>query len=128
MNSNSADIIQSRGDVTFNLRGNISLLSGTIGYVSLNELTRPSTIYNINESNNILNLRVVKNGTTVINNIFTITAGNYNVTQLKDAMNTAFSDLSIDVTFNGITVDYNDKTLLHFLKQRFSYCCNINCV
>ena len=54
LNSNAADIISSRGDITFNLRRDISLPSGTIGYVSLNELTVPNTNYNINTSNNKL--------------------------------------------------------------------------
>ena len=43
LNSNSADNVRSHGDVTFNLRKNICLPSGTIGYVSLNELTIPNT-------------------------------------------------------------------------------------
>ena len=110
LNSNSADIIQSRGDITFNLRRNISLPSGVTGYVSLNELTIPNTNYNINSTNNKLNLEVIKNNTIVITQVFTITPGNYTVTQFKDALNAAFEDVSVDVTFNSITVDYNDKT------------------
>ena len=51
LNSNAADTIWSRGDITFNLRRTITLPSGTIGYVSLNELTIPNTNYNINSSN-----------------------------------------------------------------------------
>ena len=43
MNSNAADQITNRGDVTFNLRHNINLPHGTIGYVSLNELSIPNT-------------------------------------------------------------------------------------
>ena len=54
LNSNSADIVRSRGDITFNLQRNINLPNGTIGYVSLNELTIPNTNYNINSSNNTL--------------------------------------------------------------------------
>ena len=38
-NSNSADSIVSRGDVSFNLHRNINLPNNVIGYVSLNELT-----------------------------------------------------------------------------------------
>ena len=110
LNSNSADIIQSRGDIPFNLRRNISLPSGVIGYVSLNELTIPNTNYNIDSTNNKLNLQVIKNNTNVITQNFTITPGNYTVTQFKDALNAAFDDVSVDVTFNSITVDYNDKT------------------
>ena len=45
-NSNSADTIVTRGDVTFNLNRFINLPSHVIGYVSLNELTIPSTDYN----------------------------------------------------------------------------------
>ena len=110
LNSNSAVIIQSRGDVTFNLQRNISLPSGVIGYVSLNELTIPNTNYNIDSTNNKLNLQVIKNNTNVISQVFTITPGNYTVTQFKDALNAAFYDVSVDVTFNSITVTYNDKT------------------
>ena len=47
-NSNSADNIVSRGDVTFNLSRYINLPNNVIGYVSLNELTIPNTDYNIN--------------------------------------------------------------------------------
>ena len=110
LNSNSADIIQSHGDRTFNLRRNVSLPSSVTGYVSLNELTIPNTNYNINSTNNKLNLQVIKNNTNVITQVFTITPGNYTVTQFKDALNAAFEDVSVDVTFNSITVDYNDKT------------------
>ena len=110
LNSNSADIIQSRGDITFNLRRNISLPSVTIGYVSLNELSMPNTSYNINGTNNKLNLQVIKNNTNVITQLFTITPGNYTITQFKDALNAAFDDISVGVTFNAITVSYNDKT------------------
>ena len=46
LNSNAADIISSRGDIMFNLRRDITLPSGTIGYVSLSELTIPNTNYN----------------------------------------------------------------------------------
>ena len=94
LNSNSADIIQSRGDITFNLRRNISLPSGVIGYISLNELTIPNTNYNINSTNNKLNLQVIKNNTNVITQVFTITPGNYTVIQFKDALNAAFHDIS----------------------------------
>ena len=40
LNSNAADNVQSRGDITFNLRRNICLPNGTIGYVSLNEFIK----------------------------------------------------------------------------------------
>ena len=66
LNSNAADITQSRGDITFDLRRNIILPHGTIGYVSLNELTIPNTNYNINSSNNTLVLRGLENGTNVV--------------------------------------------------------------
>ena len=45
---NSADTINNRGDVTFNLQRNISLPNNVIGYCSLSELTIPNTNYNIN--------------------------------------------------------------------------------
>ena len=60
LNSNAADVTHSRGDVTFNLRHNITLPTGTIEYVSLNELTIPNTNYNINSNHNKL---VITNGT-----------------------------------------------------------------
>ena len=53
-NSNAADTITNRGNVTFNLRSNINLPNNVIGYVSLNELTIPNTNFNINTSNNSL--------------------------------------------------------------------------
>ena len=56
-NSNSADTIVSRGDVTFNLRRNINLPNNVIGYVSLNEMTIGNTVYNINGNNNTLVLQ-----------------------------------------------------------------------
>ena len=74
-NSNSADTIVTRGDVTFNLNRYINLPSHVIGYVSLNELTIPNTDYNINTSNNTLVL-TDKTGT---NTPFTVPAGNYTV-------------------------------------------------
>ena len=54
LNSNAADIAQSHGNITFDLRRSITLPNGTIGYVSLNELTVPNTNYNMNGSNNTL--------------------------------------------------------------------------
>ena len=74
-NSNSADNIVSRGDVTFNLSRYINLPNNVIGYVSLNELTIPNTDYNINANNNTL---VLQDYNTV-SQLFTITPGNYTV-------------------------------------------------
>ena len=37
LNSDAADTTKNRGDLLFNLRRNITLPSGTIGYISLNE-------------------------------------------------------------------------------------------
>ena len=45
LNSAAADTAKNRGDLLFNLRRNITLPSGTTGYVSLNELTIPNTNY-----------------------------------------------------------------------------------
>ena len=53
LNSNAADTIWSRGDITYNLRRTIALPSGTIRNVSLNELTMPNTNYKINTRNNV---------------------------------------------------------------------------
>ena len=111
LNSNAADIILSRGDITFDLRRNITLPHGTIGYVSLNELTIPNTNYNINSSNNTLVLRGIKNDTAVVDEIFEIDKGIYTVTQLKEALNTKFASSTNDVFNNGnTTVDFDDKT------------------
>ena len=118
LNSNAADLIQSRGDITFDLRRNICLPNGTIGYVSLNELTIPNTNYNINSSNNTLVLRGIKNGTTVVDETFEIDKGIYTVTQLKEALNTKFASSTNDVFNNGnTTVDFDDKT------SKFTFTC-----
>ena len=71
-NSNSADTIVSRGDVTFNLSRNIKLPNNVIGYVSLNEMTIGNTDYNINGNNNTLVLQDYLGLTQSI----TITPGN----------------------------------------------------
>ena len=104
-NSNAADTITNRGNVTFNLRRNINLPNNVIGYVSLNELTIPNTNFNINSTNNTLVLLDVG----LIEETFTITPGNYTVSQLKDALNTAFSNVDT-ASYQGITVSYNDIT------------------
>ena len=102
-NSNAADTITNRGNVTFNLRRNINLPNNVIGYVSLNELTIPNTNFNINSTNNTLVLLDVG----LIEETFTITPGNYTVSQLKDALNTAFSNADT-ASYQGITVSYNN--------------------
>ena len=105
MNSNSADKITYRGDVTFNLRRNINLPNNVIGYVSRNELTIPNTQYNINSSNNSLTLIDI----AAISETITIEEGNYTVSQLKEKLTTEFSN-AVRVSFRGITVNYDDKT------------------
>ena len=86
MNSNAADNVWSHGDITFNLRKNICLPNGTIGYVSLNELTIPNTNYNIHSSNNKLIITDI-DGVSLKH---TVDEGNYTVSQLKDNINAAF--------------------------------------
>ena len=86
-NSNSADTIVTRGDVSFNLTRYINLPNNVIGYVSLNELTIPNTDYNISSSNNTLVLQDYAG----VSQQFTVPAGNYTVTTLMTALNTAFS-------------------------------------
>ena len=86
-NSNSADSIVSRGDVSFNLHRNINLPNNVIGYVSLNELTIPNTDYNINTNNNTLVLQ----DHTGTSQTITITPGNYTVSTFMTALNTAFA-------------------------------------
>lgn len=109
-NSNSADTIVSRGDVTFNLRRNINLPNNVIGYVSLNEMTIGNTDYNINNNNNTLVLQDYLGLTQSI----TITPGNYTVTSLKTALNTRFAAL-VGNNFANITVDYSDSTNIYTL-------------
>ena len=103
-NSNSADNIVSRGDVTFNLSRFINLPNNVIGYVSLNELTIPNTDYNINASNNTLVLQDYNN----VSQSFTITPGNYTVSTLMTALNTAFT--AGVGNFQNIIVTYSDTT------------------
>ena len=57
LNSNTADVIRSRGDITYNLKRTFNLPPETIGYVVLRELTTPNTNYKINSSNNTLVLK-----------------------------------------------------------------------
>ena len=90
-NSNSADNIVSRGDVTFNLTRYINLPNNVIGYVSLNELTIPNTNYNINDSNNTLVLQDYAG----VSQTFPLTPGNYTVSTLMDALNTAFASVLV---------------------------------
>ena len=104
LNSNAADTIRSRGDITYNLRRTITLPSGTIGYVSLNELTIPNTNYNINSSNNVL-VMTQFNG---VPETFTVTPGNYTVTELRDALNVLFGNATFMMT--GVSVSYNSNT------------------
>ena len=52
LDTNGADIITNKGNVTFTLNQAIQLLSNVIGYVSLQELTIANTNYNINTSKN----------------------------------------------------------------------------
>ena len=91
LNSNAADIISSRGDITFDLRRDIALPSGTTVFVSLNELTIPNTNYNINTSNNTL----VSHDSSLVETTLTATKGNYMVTTFQHALNALFAALAI---------------------------------
>ena len=71
LNSNAADVVQSRGDITLILEKH-SITDYTIGYVSLNKLTIPNTNYNSNSSNNILLLT----NSDSVQETFEITPGN----------------------------------------------------
>ena len=107
LNSNAADIISSRGDITFNLRRDITLPSGTIGYVSLSELTIPNTTYNINTSNN----KLVLLDSSMVEKTLTVTPGNYTVTTLMTELNEQLNpngDLNPD-----ILISYDDKTYMY---------------
>jgi len=105
LNSNCADVIRSRGDISYNLRRTINLPSDTIGYVSLRELTIPNTNYNISSSNNTLVLM----DSHFIQETFTITPGNYTVNELKDALNAKFA-AATNASYRGITVTYDTNS------------------
>ena len=106
-NSNSADSIVSRGDVSFNLTRYINLPNNVIGYVSLNELTIPNTDYNINASNNTLVLQDYLG----LSQTFTIPVGNYTVSTLMTALNSAFA--LGGGNFKDIVVTYSDSTNMY---------------
>ena len=54
LDSESANIITTRGDCIFQLNNTISLPDDVVCYVQLNEMVMPNTDYNIDDSNNIL--------------------------------------------------------------------------
>ena len=105
LNSNCADVIRSRGDISYNLRRTINLPSDTIAYVSLRELTIPNTNYNISSSNNTLVLM----DSHFIQETFTITPGNYTVNELKDALNAKFA-AATNASYRVITVTYDTNS------------------
>ena len=94
MNSNSADTIINRGNITFNLRHNIDLPNNVIGYVSLS-------------------------AKSAIDTTFTITPGNYTVTSLMNALNTLFNTCTT-VSFQSRGVTYCDITNIYTFSQRQS--------
>ena len=104
LNLIAAGTISSRGDIMYNLRRTITLPSGTIGYVSLNELNIPNTNYNINTSNNVL----VMTQYSGLPETYTVTPENYTVTELRDALNAAFMNVTFMMT--GVMVSYNSNT------------------
>ena len=104
LNSNTADIINNRGDVIFNLNRTISLPNGVIGYISLNELTIPNTNYNITSDNNTLVLIDDSEASYTVQ----IDPGNYTVNDLMNAIN---ADLATNQDeYNHVVVSYNDIT------------------
>ena len=104
LNSNTADVTRSRGDILYNLKKTINLPQDTVGYVCLRELTIPNTNYNINSLNNINTLVLMDSH--FIQETFTITAGNYTVNELRDALNVKFA-AAANVSYHGITVTYD---------------------
>ena len=54
LDSESANIITSRGDCIFQLNNTISLPDDVVCYVQLNEMVMPNTDYNIDSNNNTL--------------------------------------------------------------------------
>ena len=121
MNSNADDQITNRGDITFNLRRNINLPHGTIGYVSLSELTMPNTNYNINSTNNTLIL-IDSSGTS---QTLTITPGNYTVTQLNASFTSTIASATTAASYKNITVTYNPITNMFTFAHSASYFLNI---
>ena len=109
-NSNSADTIVSRGDVTFNLRRNINLPNNVIAYVSLKEMNIRNTDYNINNNSSTLVLQDYLGLTQSI----TITPGNCTVKSLMASMNARFAAL-VGNNFANITVTYSDITNMYTL-------------
>ena len=105
LNSNTADVIRSRGDIIYNLRRTINLPSDTVGYVCLRELTIPNTNYGINNSNNSLVLM----DSHFIQETFTITPGNYTVSELLSALNVKFA-AATNASYHGITVTYDTNS------------------
>ena len=110
-NSNSADTIVSRGNVTFNLQRNINLPNNVIAYVSLNDFIVANTDYNINDTNNTL---VLQDHLGVSQSI-TITKGNYTVSSLMTALNARFAAL-VGNNFANVTVTYSDITNMYTFK------------
>ena len=101
LNSNAADVITNKGNVTFLLQQIISVPSDVIGYVSLSELTIPNTNYNITSSNNTIAIL-----NTSIQTTYTVTTGNYTVTSLLNQLNTLMSGDGYTVTYNDIQCTY----------------------
>ena len=115
-NSNSADNIVSRGDVTFNLTRYINLPNNVIGYVSLNELTIPNTDYNINANNNTL----VLEDSSSAEETFTIPVGNYTVSSLMGALNEAFGKATT-ASYKSIVVTYDSTTNKYLFSDSASH-------
>ena len=86
LDSESANIITSRGDCIFQLNNTISLPDDVVCYVQLNEMVMPNTDYNIDDNNRFLNI------TDTDGNPYTIyiDKGNYNALTLRDALNYKF--------------------------------------
>ena len=77
-NSNSADTIVTRGDVSFNLQCYINLPNNVIGYASLNELTIPNTDYNINTYSDTTNKYTLTTSANTTNSLVILATSTMN--------------------------------------------------
>ena len=95
LSSKACDISVNRGDVTFVFRQAIHVPKETQVYLTLAEMTIPNSLYNINNSNNDINI--------LMNNVsynYTITPSNYTATTLVTQLNSIMT---------GFTISYNSN-------------------
>jgi hypothetical protein len=87
LDSESANIITTRGDCIFQLNNTISLPDDVVCYVQLNEMVMPNTGYNVDENNQ--DLYFIDTDAQPYH--ITVPKGNYNALTLRDELNYLFS-------------------------------------